>query len=180
MTGMAPATARAMMPLENTRRWPRLVSCLGMKASSAWKLARRGKSAKLVLAASTRMSMVAAWVNRNRAWPTGPLPNTALAAWAMTVVLSLGTMCILAASHEMPMNMVPSSMPMTTRVSRACLASGALKAGTPLEMASTPVMAAPPEAKACSTSMMVAAPVASSTTGSVGTTYCSPPPKTAL
>ena len=53
------------MPLENTSRCPRLVSCLGMKASSAWKLARRGKSAKLVLAASTRISIVAAWVNRN-------------------------------------------------------------------------------------------------------------------
>ena len=66
------------MPLENTSRWPRLVSCLGMKASSAWKLARRGKSAKLVLAASTRISMVAACTTKNATWPTGPLPNTRL------------------------------------------------------------------------------------------------------
>ena len=73
-TGIAPAMARAMMPFENTRRWPRLVSCLGMNASSAWKLASRGKSAKLVLAASTRISIVAAWVNRNSTWPTGPVP----------------------------------------------------------------------------------------------------------
>ena len=51
---------------------------------------------------------------------------------------------------------------MTTSVWRAFLASGALNAGTPFEMASTPVMAAPPEAKACSTIRMVAAPVASS------------------
>ena len=64
-TSTEPATARAMMPLENTRRWPRLVSCLGMNASSAWKLASRGKSAKLVLAASTRMSMVIACTTRN-------------------------------------------------------------------------------------------------------------------
>ena len=49
------------MPLENTRRWPRLVSWRGMKLSPAWKLARRGKSAKLVLAASTRISIVPAW-----------------------------------------------------------------------------------------------------------------------
>ena len=49
------------MPLENTSRWPRLVSWRGMKLSPAWKLARRGKSAKLVLAARTRMSIVPAW-----------------------------------------------------------------------------------------------------------------------
>ncbi len=41
---------------------------------------------------------------------------------------------------------------MTMRVSRACFHSTGLKAGTPLEMASTPVMAAPPEAKAWSRS----------------------------
>ena len=47
--------------MENTRRWPRLVSWRGMKLSAAAKLARRGKSAKLVLAARTRISMVPAW-----------------------------------------------------------------------------------------------------------------------
>jgi hypothetical protein len=52
--------ARKMMPLEKTRRWPRLISWWGMKWSVAWKDARRGKSAKLVLAAMTRISMVAA------------------------------------------------------------------------------------------------------------------------
>ena len=40
---------------------------------------------------------------------------------------------------------------MTTSVVRALRHSGGRKAGTPLEMASTPVTAAPPEAKACST-----------------------------
>ena len=40
------APARATIPFENTRRCPRFVSCRGMKASPAWKLARRGKSAK--------------------------------------------------------------------------------------------------------------------------------------
>ena len=60
MTSTMAAPASAMMPLENTRRWPRLVSWRGMKRSAAAKLARRGKSAKLVLAASTRISMVPA------------------------------------------------------------------------------------------------------------------------
>ncbi len=73
-TRIAAEIDRAMMPLENTSRCPRLVSWRGMKESSAWKLARRGKSAKLVLAASTRMNIVAAWVKMNRAWPTPLVP----------------------------------------------------------------------------------------------------------
>ena len=44
---------------------------------------------------------------------------------------------------------MPRQAPMIIRVWRAFFHSGFLKAGTPLEMASTPVMAAPPEAKAC-------------------------------
>ena len=47
---------------------------------------------------------------------------------------------------------------MTMRVERAFFHSGFLNAGTPLEMASTPVMAAPPEAKACRTRKMPTAP----------------------
>src|SRR5260221_272138 len=38
--------ARKMMPLENTNRWPRLVSWRGMKLSPAWNDASRGKAAK--------------------------------------------------------------------------------------------------------------------------------------
>ena len=37
---------------------------------------------------------------------------------------------------------------MSTSVCRACFQAGSRKAGTPLEMASTPVTAAPPEANA--------------------------------
>ena len=55
------APARKMIPLENTSRCPRLVSWRGMKWSAAGKFASRGKSAKLVFAASTRMSSVPAW-----------------------------------------------------------------------------------------------------------------------
>lgn len=47
--------------------------------------------------------------------------------------------------------MAPSVDPMITSVVRALRHSGGRKAGTPFEMASTPVTAAPPEAKAWST-----------------------------
>ena len=43
---------------------------------------------------------------------------------------------------------------MTISVDRAFFHSGFLNAGTPLEIASTPVMAAPPDAKACSSRKM--------------------------
>ena len=43
------STASTMMPLENTSRWPRLVSQRGRNESSATKLARNGKPLKLVL-----------------------------------------------------------------------------------------------------------------------------------
>jgi hypothetical protein len=57
---MMAAPARAMIPFENTSRWPRLVSCFGRNESPAWNEASRGKSANEVLAARTRMSMVPA------------------------------------------------------------------------------------------------------------------------
>ena len=94
-----------MMPLEKTSRWPRLVSCLGMKASSAWKLASRGKSAKHVLAASTRISIVAAWTNRNSACPTGLVPNTAGRDLRDDrLACRSGPTCIFVASNEIPRN----------------------------------------------------------------------------
>ena len=45
-----------MIPLENTSRWPRLVSLAGRNRSSATKLARKGKPLKLVLPPVYRMS----------------------------------------------------------------------------------------------------------------------------
>ena len=45
---------------------------------------------------------------------------------------------------------------MSTRVWRAFRHAGRRKAGTPFEMASTPVTAAPPEAKACRTTNTLA------------------------
>src|SRR3954451_14273867 len=68
------AAASATMPFEKTSRWPRFVSCRGMNASSAWKLARRGKSANDVFAARIRISVVPIWRIRNSRCPTAPAP----------------------------------------------------------------------------------------------------------
>ena len=54
-----------------------------------------------------------------------------------------------AASHEIPMNIVASSSPSATSVCLACFHSTGLKAGTPFEIASTPVIAVLPDASAC-------------------------------
>ena len=48
------------------------------------------------------------------------------------------------------MNIVARSSPSATRVCLACFHSTGLNAGTPLEIASTPVIAVLPEANACS------------------------------
>ena len=74
---LVPASAR--IPLENTSRCPRLVSWRGMKWSAAAKFARRGKSAKLVLAASTRMSSVPAWSEKYAKCPNGAVAEDQLA-----------------------------------------------------------------------------------------------------
>jgi len=62
-----------------------LVSCLGMKLSPAWKEARRGKSAKEVFAASTRISIVPACRAKKRIDPKPLAPKTCLATCEMTV-----------------------------------------------------------------------------------------------
>ena len=68
----------------------------------------------------------------------------------MGVPSCCGKTFVWAASIDRPRNMTPRPAPIITRVWRACFHSGFLKAGTPFEMASTPVTAAPPEAKAWS------------------------------
>ena len=62
-----------------------------------------------------------------------------------------GAVCIFAASAESPKNITPRLEPMMISVVRAFFHSGGLNAGTPLEIASTPVTAAPPDANACIT-----------------------------
>ena len=56
-----------------------------MKWSAAAKFASRGKSAKLVLAASTRMSNVPAWSEKNAKCPNGVSPKTSLPICEITV-----------------------------------------------------------------------------------------------
>ncbi|GIU98971.1 MAG: hypothetical protein KatS3mg014_0587 [Actinomycetota bacterium] len=129
-----------------------------MKASPAWKLARRGKSAKDVLAARIRISVVATWRARNSPVPSGPPPNTARPICAMTVRVSDGTTRRRYARNERPRNITASRLPIHMSVVRALRHSGGRNAGIPLEMASTPVTAAPPEAKAWSTRNGLIAP----------------------
>ena len=61
------------------------------------------------------------------------------------------TPCTWTASHEMPRNIVIDITPMTARVVAALRDCGCLNAGTPFEIASTPVRAVEPEEKAWST-----------------------------
>ena len=53
-----------MIPFANTRRSPKPVNCLGRKPSLARIADTRGKSAKLVLAATARISMVEVWMTK--------------------------------------------------------------------------------------------------------------------
>ena len=74
----------------------------------------------------------------------------------------------------MPINITPSSTPITIKVCRAWRASGALNTGTPLAIASTPVMAAQPEEKAFNTNSRLKPSVAriASTAGAGGAPPC--------
>ena len=77
--------------------------------------------------------------------PGEELPKIPIAICATTDRCSLATtpgMCV--ASHEIPRNIVTAIVPMIARVAAAFFAWGRLKAGTPLEIASTPVRAVAP------------------------------------
>ena len=73
------------MPLENTSRWPRLVSHRGRNESSETKLARNGNPLKLVLPPVNRIAAVPAWTTKNSRWPTVVCPKMSWASWARTV-----------------------------------------------------------------------------------------------
>ena len=103
------------MPFENTSRWPRLVSCFGMKLSPAWKLASRGKSAKLVLAARTRMSIVPACSDVEQDVADGPRAEDELADLGDDGRRAARERRARASSRpatDRPRNMTPSSVPM--------------------------------------------------------------------
>src|SRR5688572_16614802 len=78
-----------------------------------------------------------------------PSPNTPPAIWATIDLSSLGIAPALWARKLIPRNIETEMAPMTARVLAAFLALGRRKAGTPLEMASTPVSAVEPEENAC-------------------------------
>jgi hypothetical protein len=82
-----------------------------------------------------------------------PALKTNLPTSEMTVGLpfSKGATCMCEVSRETPKNITASNEAMTTRVVLAFFHSGGRKTLTPFEMASTPVTAAPPEAKAWAT-----------------------------
>jgi hypothetical protein len=175
-TSNVAAIASPTIPLENTNRCPRLVSCFGMKWSDAWKFARRGKSAKDVFAARMRIIVVAICSMRKSAVPSTPPPNTARPTSEMTVFVSVGTTWSRYARNDSPRNITPSRLPIHIRVVRAFFHSGGLNAGTPLEIASTPVTAAPPDANACRIRKMLMAPAVFATSGGIGS-GCNPPVK---
>jgi hypothetical protein len=66
----------------------------------------------------------------------------------MTVSCSDGIAPLIPARIDVPMNITPTSTPITASVVRAFDASGRWNAGTPFETASTPVIALQPSANA--------------------------------
>ena len=168
------AIARPMIPFEKTSRCPRFVSCRGMKLLVAWKFASRGKSANDVFAARIRIRVVAIWSMRKSAVPSVPRPNTALATSEFTVFVSVGTTRSCTARYESPKNMTPRRLPIHMSVVRAFFHSGGLKAGTPFEIASTPVTAAPPDENACRIRKIPTVPVPMTASGGVGKGWRSP------
>ena len=133
-----------------------------------------------MLAASTRISIVIAWMKKNAMSPSAPLPTMARAIWLITVSLVLGSGCSFQARKEMPRNITPSSTPSQASTRRAFFHSTGLNAGTPLEIASTPVIAVEPPANACSSRKMPSEPPAPAATSAWWTWMGSRPPMTAL
>ena len=90
------------------------------------------------------------WNSPNSSAPMPTSPKTARPICEMTVGVpsSYGIGCSFQARTDTVRNIEPAMPPMMTSVVRALRHAGSLKAGTPFEMASTPVTAAPPEAKA--------------------------------
>ncbi len=94
--------------------------------------------------------MVAAWITKKATLPSVPVPTMARAIWLITVSLVFGIGWSFQARNEIPRNIVPSSTPSQARTRRAFFHSIGLNAGTPLEIASTPVIAVDPPANAWS------------------------------
>lgn len=105
--------------------------------------------------------MTVRWVYEPQS-PVSPVSRHASSAMC-TLVIS--------ASAVTPTNMTIARAPIAVSVSAAFLDLGLRKAGTPLEMASTPVSAVQPEENARSTSISRARPVRFASEGSGVTPY---------
>ncbi len=77
-----------------------------------------------------------------------PLPNEPAVSWASTVTPARGAMCSCTITAARPISIGPSRAPSISSVRWARLARGSRKEGTPLAIASTPVSAEQPAAKA--------------------------------
>ena len=159
------SAASTMMPLANTRRRPRLVSGVGRKWSSrveageAREVGERRVGREHQDQHRHRLDEEerdVAQRRRCRRW-RGSI-------WLITVSLVLGIGCSFHARKEMPRNMTPSSTPSQASTRRAFFHSTGLNAGTPLEIASTPVIAVEPPANACSSRKMPSEPPAPAAT----------------
>ena len=116
----------------------------------------RGKSAYAVFAARVRIAAVA---NCSTTYSTVPLPNTALPSCDITVSLLARVRAEVVGqdlhAHE---QRAEDDRPSTSAWSAAFFDSGRRNAGTPLEIASTPVSATAPDEKPFSRMKMPSVP----------------------
>src|SRR6266508_3959481 len=102
--------------------------------------------------------------------------NTPSAIWATTDLVWLGSGWALDARKLIPRNIEIATAPMIPRVAAAFRACGRRKAGTPFEMASTPVSAVDPDENAWRMTKRLAPAAAPARMWSAGTTAWGQPP----
>ncbi len=136
--------ASAVIPYVKTRRLPLKVNWRGRNPSLACRAPSRGKSAKEVLAAMIKMSVVLP----NRIYHITPPPHTARPSCEMTVSVQENCAPTWMLRKVIPRNMTARMELIQMRVMPAFRLCGSLKAVIPFEMASTPVSAVQPLEKA--------------------------------
>src|SRR6478735_4019721 len=151
--------ARTRTPFEKTSRSPRLVNCRGKNPSRAMIAASRGKPWYEVFAARIRIPNVNTWTIQNMKCPAEPVGKVALAISDRTDTDELGRASIWTARYDTPRKRTMAMDAIVSSVFAALDAWGFLKAVTPFAIASTPVSALEPEAKARSNTNAVTAPV---------------------
>ena len=147
-----------MIPFEYTSRSPRFANWRGKNRSRASSAPSRGKPWNEVFAARTRIANVVIWTTQNMNPNAVPVGKVARASCDTTEAVSLGRACILTVSHDTPRKKVIAMTPRANSVLAAFFACGWRNALTPLEIASTPVSAADPDAKARRSTNKVTAP----------------------